>query len=482
MKKIRFIILLTGLCCFWLSACTPKIPDEAEIVFLSFNDVHGDFENLPKLSAFVKETKAAYKNVIVVDAGDRFAGNPYNDFHEKKQFPIIDLQNLIGVDITVIGNHEFDYGVDLLNERIQETEAAVVSANIELENSGLKGINPYHIIKKDGLKIAFLGLTNVDEYTGKPIALPIHVEHIQFYDPIETALKYGYLKKKSHVFVALTHIGFDEDVELAYAMPDLNLIIGGHSHTLIEEKIIRNGVLITQAGNKARHVGKTKILLKKGVVSEITNEMINLATWNGAADPVIVKKVQEYEDNTFLKKPFVTLRYEIPDQRRLGYMIADAALQLPDVDFSIMNCLGVRVDNLPAESVTYGDIYRLSPFNNYYYIVPLNPSDIRRLIEQEFMERKSCLSMPAGFEYTVHKTNDGYIKVEKLTFPNGKELDENKTYQVAVNNYLFTKYLINLYDITKKTDVFKVDNIVEYLQNNPNVDYRNVRTRAKYSR
>ena len=480
-KRTRFILLLTSLCCFWLVSCTPKIPDEAEIVILSFNDVHGDFENMPKLSAFVEETRATYKNVIVVDAGDRFTGNPYNDFYEKTQFPIIDLQNHIGVDIAVIGNHEFDYGVALLNERLREANSVAISANIELKGSGLEGIKPYYIIQKNGIKVAFLGLTNVENHTGKPAALAERVAGIQFYNPIETAVKYRYLRKKSHVFVALTHIGIDEDLILADSMPELDLIIGGHTHTLLEEPLIHNNVTITQAGSRARYVGKTIITLKKGVVSQITNELINLAAWDGFVDSVVVKKIQYYENNPYLKEVFVTLRYEIPNREQLGYMITDAALTLPGVDFSVMNCGGIRINYLSAGLITHGDIIRVSPFNNHLVIVGLKPADIRELIEMEFLERKSCLMLPAGFEYTARKIPDGSIKVEKMTLPNGKELDETQTYFVALNNYLFSNYLINHSDNATETEVLLVGNIVDYLRNNPNMDYRNVRTRAKYN-
>jgi len=462
-------------------SCTPKVPHEAEIVILSYNDLHGDFENLPKLSALVRETRAMHKNVIVASAGDRFTGNPYNDYHEKSQFPIIDLENHIGVDIAVIGNHEFDFGVELLNERLKEAKSIAISANIKLEGSGLVGIKPYHIFKKHGIKVAFLGLTEVDSLTGKPSTLLERVADIEFFDPIKTAVNYRFLRKKSHVFVALTHIGLREDLILADSMPELDLIIGGHSHTLLKEPEIQNGVLITHAGSRARHVGKTTILLKKGVVSQITNEMIDLATWEGAVDSVIVEKIKNYENNPFLKEPFVTLQYEIPNHKQLGHMVADAALVLPGVDFSVVNCSSIRTDRLNAGPITYADILRVYPFNNYLVIAALKPSEIRKLIEMEFTDKRNCLMLPAGFEYVAQRTPGDNIKVVKMTYPNGRKLDENKIYHVAVNNYLFTKYLLPEHLATLNVDMSVLDNIVNFLRNNPNMDYRNVPTRAKFN-
>jgi 2',3'-cyclic-nucleotide 2'-phosphodiesterase (5'-nucleotidase family) len=452
-------------------------------VILSYNDLHGDFENLPKLSAFVKETRSTYKNVIVASAGDRFTGNPYNDYHEKSQFPIIDLENHIGVDIAVIGNHEFDFGVELLNERLKDAKSIAISANIKLEGSGsgLEGVKPYHIFEKNGIKIAFLGLTEVDRLTGKPSVLLERVADIEFFDPIETAVNYRFLRKKSHVFVALTHIGLREDLILADSMPELDLIIGGHSHTLLKEPIIQNNVLITQAYSRAKHVGKTTILLKKGVVSQITNEMIDLATWEGVVDSAIVEKIRIYENNPFLKEPFVTLQYEIPNHKQLGHMVADAALVLPGVDFSVVNCSSVRAARLDAGPVTYADILRVYPFNNYLVIVALKPSEIRELIETEFTDKRNCLMLPAGFEYVAQRTPGDNIKVVNMTYPNGKKLDETKTYHVAVNNYLFTKYLLPEQVANISVDISVLNNIVNFLRNNPNMDYRNVPTRAKFN-
>jgi 5'-nucleotidase len=480
-KKVQITFFLACLCGFWLSSCAPKIQDESEIVILSTTDIHGHFEYLAKFSAFVKETKSEHKNVIVADAGDRFTGNPYNDLHEKKQFPIVDLLNFIGVDVMTIGNHEFDFGVDLLNERIGNAKGAVISANIKLEGSGLRGITPYHIIKKGGIKIAFLGLTNVDKYHGKPAVLPDRVAGIEFYDPIEAAVRYRHLRKKSHVFVALTHIGINEDYVLADSMPELNLIISGHSHILLEEPLIHNNVLITQSGKYASHIGKTTILLKKGVVSQVTNEMIDLNTWDGVVDPVIVKKIREYESNPFSVEPFAMLQYEIPDVEQLTYMVADAALTLPGVDFSVINYGGIRISNLAAGPISYDDIFRISPFNNYLVIVGLKPAEIRKFIEAEFHEKQEDLISPAGFKYAARKTSDGrHIKVEDITLPNGRKMDETKTYYLALNSYLFSRWLSNHADYAIDTEVFVVDNIMDYLRINPNADYRNRPTRATW--
>ncbi|MCL2417558.1 MAG: bifunctional metallophosphatase/5'-nucleotidase [Bacteroidales bacterium] len=475
------VFFLAGLCCVWLVSCAPRIPDEAKIVIISFNDVHGIFEHQPALAAFVAETRATYEHVIVVDGGDRFIGNPFNDLYERRGFPIIDIQNHIGVDISVLGNHEMAFGIDVLNARLSDAQSVAISANIKPGTSELTPLKPYHIINKNGINIAFLGLTNVDRRTGIPLVLPERVVGVEFFDPIETAQNFRNLRRRAHVFIALTHIGTPEDIILADAMPELDLIIGGHSHCIMQEPLIQNGVPIIQAGRNARYAHKTKIFLKRGVIEEITTELISMRNWDGPVDTVIQEKIRRYESNPLLTNPFVTLRYEIPSLNQLGNMITDAALTLPNVDFALMNCGGIRIERLYAGAIAYSDILRLSPFGNHLIVVEMTPAEIRQFIETEFMERQVCLAIPGGFEYTVRRMPDNSVRVETITYPDGRKLDENKTYRVALNNYLVSTYLTEFADRSQYTGVSMVDNIVEFLRNNPNKDYRRTHLRARFN-
>ncbi|MCL2412628.1 MAG: 5'-nucleotidase C-terminal domain-containing protein, partial [Bacteroidales bacterium] len=290
-----------------------------------------------------------------------------------------------------------------------------------------------------------------------------------------------YLRRNSHVFIALTHIGTSEDVLLADVMPELDLIIGGHSHCVFEEPLIQNGVPIIQAGRNARYANKTKIFLRKGVIETIRSELISMRNWDGPIDSVMLEKVRNYENNPQLTRPFVTLRYDIPSLNQLGNMITDAALTIPNVDFALMNCGGIRIEYLRAGAITYGDILRLSPFGNSLFVVDMTAAEIRQFIETEFMERQVCLAIPGGFEYTARRMPGNSIRVETITYLNGRPLDENKTYRVALNNYLVSTYLTEFADRSRYTGVSMVDNIVEFLRHNPNKDYRRTHLRARFN-
>jgi 2',3'-cyclic-nucleotide 2'-phosphodiesterase (5'-nucleotidase family) len=474
---MKRLLIFLGLCCFLLSSCSQRIPDEVEIVIISINDVHGHFQQLPALSALVNKTREAHKNVIVVDGGDRFTGNPYNDRYENPQFPITDLLNFIGFDVMVVGNTEFNHGTDLLNQRIKQTNAATITANVDPISSGLQNITPYHTMKMDDVRISFLGLTNIEEKTGKPATSARNVEKIVFYDPIETAIKYRYLKEKSDVFIALTHIGTRYDRILADSMPELDLIISSHCHTLLKEAEIRNGVLITQADRYGRQAGKTTITLTKGVVSNITNEMIDLENWTEPVDPLIIPKIREYQANPTFFLPVVTLSHSIRNFMQLGYMMTDAAVdQLSDADFAVVNYSAIRIDSLSSKTaVTLGDILRLSPFDNRLLIVKLTPAELR-----DFLEIRKCEMIPSGFIFETIEFQKGTRKIKRIMYPDGKELDENKLYNLAIDGFLYSRYMTEIdADRTTETDYFVVDVVLDFLKTNPHIDYQNTPVRTK---
>jgi 2',3'-cyclic-nucleotide 2'-phosphodiesterase (5'-nucleotidase family) len=368
---------------------------------------------------------------------------------------------------------------------LHDADFVSIAANIETKNTLLEHhIRPYHIIEKGGVNIKFLGLINVDSRTEKTTAIMEHVTNITFFDPFEIAEKYKHIKKNVSVLVGLTHLGVEDDRKLADLMPEFDLIIGGHSHTLIERTEIRNGVTILQANRHARYIDKTTISVKKGVVVNIVNEMIEVADLI-IEDPVIVAKVLEYEDNEFLKTPFVTLQYDLIDEEQLGNLFCDAVLLLPSVDFSVMNCGSIRREYLNAGPISYADILRIYPFSNHIVIISFNPAELREFIEVEHDPHRTCLMHVGGFHYTLLETLDEnhktVYKAGELTYPNGRPLNENKQYRVAMNNYLSSRYLSD-HQVSKTniTPVFVLDNLVEYLKYHPNVNYQNEPKRARH--
>lgn len=251
------------------------------IVFIHTNDTHSQIEAISKNAsknadmggvlrrkAFIDSVRVAEKNVILVDAGDYVQGTPYFNFFKGKAE--IDLMNKMGYEIATLGNHEFDNGVEALAQMLTPAKFDIVSANYNVNNTPLNTlVKPYMIKEIDGVKIGIIGLC-VDP---KGLIDSKNCEGIIYKDPIKTANELAANLKKSGVdlIVILSHLGLETtpgDKELAAASKDIDIIIGGHSHTLLSEAIkVKNlsgkDVLIGQTGKSGLNIGLIKVKLKK---------------------------------------------------------------------------------------------------------------------------------------------------------------------------------------------------------------------------
>ena len=117
--------------------------------------MHAQISRFPQLAAFVEQKRAEGGEVIVVDAGDRFSGNPYVDNAGERGEPMIQLMNKVGYEVACMGNHDFDYGQQTLKKRLEEANFPVLCANMVSENSELGALSPYYILEKGGLKFLF---------------------------------------------------------------------------------------------------------------------------------------------------------------------------------------------------------------------------------------------------------------------------------------------------------------------------------------
>ena len=146
-KKISLLFLLT---CLISSA-------QEKVIIFSINDIHSRIENFSKIKPLIDNERAKGNKVFFVSAGDIFSGNPIVDNYSEKGFPIIDLLNRTGLDISVIGNHEFDYGQNVLSDRISQANFPFVCANFSGGEGELSNVKGFEIIEKDGFSIAYIG-------------------------------------------------------------------------------------------------------------------------------------------------------------------------------------------------------------------------------------------------------------------------------------------------------------------------------------
>lgn len=252
---------------------------QKKIVILGTNDTHSRIEPIPEndrnyggmggvvaREAFIDGIRKQNQNVLLFDAGDFVQGTPYfNLFHGRVE---AQAMNLMKYDAGTLGNHEFDYGLDTLKMIVKKLNFPILNCNYDFSETVLKDdIKPYVILKRFGLKIGVLGvgvdpegLIQKNKYEGmlfKPA-----ISSVNFYAKI---LKDS---KKCDLVVCLSHLGYSDDIKLAEQSKNVDIIIGGHSHTYMEKPDMRTNldgkeVLIFQTGKSGAYVNKIEVELDK---------------------------------------------------------------------------------------------------------------------------------------------------------------------------------------------------------------------------
>ena len=278
-NKIIAIALLIIISTFQLTA-----EKKIKLVILHTNDTHSQVEPTEKSNlksadmggyarrmGVIEKIRSEEKNVLLFDAGDFSQGTPYFNFFNGRVE--IDALNRMQYDAGTLGNHEFDNGIDTLAVILQKARFPMISSNYEVDNTPIKNqIQPYLILKKFGLKIGIMAL-NVDP---KSLIIESNYRGLVYRDPIEKAQELSAFlknKKKCDLVICLSHLGSDStsvdvnDFTVAHQTKHIDIILGGHSHSLLENVKTNNAngkkVIISQMGKSGLYLGRIDLELKK---------------------------------------------------------------------------------------------------------------------------------------------------------------------------------------------------------------------------
>lgn len=444
-------------------------PDDRQAVIFSVNDMHAAIDNFPKLAWIVDSLRSVYPNLLLIAAGDNQTGNPINDQFPEKGLPMIDLMNAVGFNLSAVGNHEFDTGPEGFSNLILKANFGFICANVSGGGRHSLKISPYKIFTlPNGLKVAFLGLLQLGQ-NGIPDSHPDNVRDFVFRSPCETALEYLWLKDSSDVFIALTHIGFEEDVKLAETMPaGIDLIIGGHSHTRVDREQIHNGILITQAENKLKY--GTLIRLTVNTDGRITRSMQLIDIRNSKKEkPEIRSMVDRYNDNPVLNQAVATATDDFSSYEELGYLMADAQRAAAGADIALMNPGGVRIDQLPKGPVTIKNVYQLDPFGNELVVTKLTGSEIFSLLRAAWPVDEKSPVYTSGITTGTRVNDQGDPEEIKILTNDGKPLDMNQVYTVAMNSYMTQVYRYEHADPGQSLFFTTAEALIRYLKQEGNL-------------
>lgn len=443
------------------------------LVLLHTNDTHSQLDTdargvggiLPR-KAIIDSIRAKEENVILIDAGDIVQGSLYFKFFRGKvEYPLMDM---VGYDIRILGNHEFDNGIADIAKYYKDTKGTPLSANYDFTGTELDGIfSPYTIREVKGKKIGFFGI-NIDPSS---LISKDNIGGLKYKDVITVANETAaYLKKqkKCNLVVAVTHIGVSKqndkatDYDLAKASKDIDIIIGGHSHTEIlpgEEgeypSIVLNAkgkpVLVAQTGKYGRNLGYINIDLDKlgnarnydyrliPVTDRFSSDKYDseiiefLKPYREAVDSVnrrVVARSGGTFNNSDRIGPLANLTADIAYiygmHKADSLRLADP--EFPDLDFAFMNVGGIRMPMIEGD-ITEGQILNTYPFSNHLVLASIKGSDLAEALEVAAGKGGESISS------NLLVLTDGNGKVNDILI-NGYTLDPEATYNYATIDYV----------------------------------------------
>ena len=446
------LILLLVFCTISISCAeTPK-----EIAIFHTNDIHGHFTPEPAvwrkdhalvggfnaLSGYLNKYRAQYPRSLYLDAGDVMTGNPIcnMEFNGVTGGALPVMLKRIGIDAGCLGNHEFDQGVPHLKDYITASPYPILCANLIDIETGRCAATPVRIFVQNGLRVGVVGLLLKDliGHTSRK-----NTESIRVDDLVSVAQKYiDELDPKTDLIILLTHNGVDEDSVLACRVHNADVIVGGHSHTRLEQPLVVNKMIIVQAGSACNNLGLLDLTVAGDTVTSYNGKLIELLADSvkpmpevaALADSFDILIEQEYGQTIGeLKAPWLHKYYECSN---VGSWICDRLAARYKTDVAFVNAGGIRTD-LNAGPITKLDVLKILPFMNSVVIFEATGAELLKTAEEQALaqglQKHGALEM-SGLNVTYKKSKDHVQVVEAKI--NGKPVVPAQVYRVATVDYV----------------------------------------------
>ena len=452
MKTLKTIILAT----LFVASAMP-IAQAEHLIIMAANDTHSQIEPASDGKSGVLRRLAAYdqarrenKNVLVVHAGDAVQGTNYFSLYGGKvEYSLMDS---LRYDIIILGNHEFDNGIDSLAYYYKNIKATKLCTNYDLSDTKLAGVFQPYVIKTYGDKrVGFIGLSV------NPVGMVAdgNYKGLRYLNPMDVAdatAKYLKQVQKVDYAVMISHIGYDSmdpnepnDSLLVTRSHYIDFVIGGHSHTVLKPGSKYSNVLnadgktviIGQNGKSGKYVSKYDLDLETG---EVTYTLIDIDSKLDAAAAQYTSlqawlAPYKHGVDSLMNNPVgESLRFMKNDSWAAMNWVCDAVMEIipkltnQRAQFSIMNKGGIRVD-MPKGVITEGLLGSMFPFDNRFVILNITGKDLLEALKVMAYRDGDAVSK----ELKVAYNNKKEIVSAKL---NGKEIKPNKTYQMLTIDFL----------------------------------------------
>ena len=448
-------------------------PDTVCISILHTTDLHGhilptfdydraaDRGGAARCVTQIRRWRRQNPNAILIDVGDVYQGTDVS-LRNKGEL-MIDVFNHLKYDAWVIGNHEFDWGIEPFTNALQKSARPVLAANTVLDGKSAGSssdsqhpfgkVQPFIIKEIAGIKVAIVGITTPGMSFWLPREFTVGID---FQHPVE-AVRRAIAKANSegaHAIVLTGHMGLkprtggDDFANTVMALtsefPDVAVFIAGHTHQDIPSRLT-NRVLFTQADHFGIHVGRvdllfdrnSKRLLRRDAICELMDSRFD-------PDQVVLSRAasQLEESEAALARPIGELKDTLHGRSRRGHAseiekLIGAAITETLAERNVMVDAvmhGVFDENatLPAGITRVSDIWNIVPYENLIVTATLSPDEIRSVMEEVYAshEPRSLLGITVG---TEGRGRDR--KISLMSFPDGRELERDKRYLIAVNSF-----------------------------------------------
>ena len=479
-----------------------------DIVILYENDVHCTVEGYSKLSAMKKELKESYSYVGVVSGGDFIQGNSLGVISKGEY--IVNLMNLVGYDTVTLGNHEFDYKLDRLEELTDKMNTKPICCNFQKTGEDTTCFEPYSIVSYGDVDVAYIGITTPSTISSSAPAQfkdengnYIYTFHsTDLYDVVQENIESAQADGADYI-IALSHIGYAED-ELYGELEDVeslirntsgfDVVLDAHSHSVIENRTITdkdgNEVILSSTGTKFEYIGKLTISEEN-----FETELIKTENYK-STDPVVDAYIDEiYAEYSMLGERKVAFsevdlitkdkdgnRLVRNNETNLGDLCSEAFRNAVDADIGYINGGSLRAD-IPAGDVTFNNLLNVLPFNNTIVLAEISGQTIKDMLEMTMMyypgeggafPHLSGLtfsfntSIPSSVvldEYEDFAGVTGQYKVYNIKVYNKdngtyEPLELDKTYTIAASNYYLLEYGSGL-KMLENTKVIQKDGMLD---------------------
>lgn len=456
LEKALVFVFFFFLCPPFLSAQSPE-PAAVHLTILHVNDVHGHIlpytdktisEKIPVsggayLAKMVEQERAANpEGTLLLSAGDMFQGTPISNLFNGQS--VIELMNYLHFDAMAVGNHEFDWGRDILDKMRSLADFPFVSSNIvDAQGKGLNGVKPYIFLTRKDVKIAVIGLTTQETANSTK---PAYVSGLTFLDPVN--LLPGIIKEVkeqgANLVLVLSHCGLDADKRLAEKVSGIDLIVGGHSHTAVTTPVKVHETLIVQAGSYGLYLGVLQLGFDPSTHRITTYTGADeLKTVVAGPDTPLDERaagiIARYNDQIKVEfaqvvgETSVDLVRKYNEESNIGNLVADAMREVTKADMAFQNGGGIRAD-LPAGKITLEDVFTLLPFDNSLVVMDLTGSQILQILKQNMTTDRKILQV-SGIRVQYNPSAPTEAEQVKADFKE-KPLDPEKAYRVVTNDFL----------------------------------------------